>query len=240
MRSRGPIICIDGPAGSGKSTAARNLARRLGYVFLDTGATFRAVALKALRQQGDLEDPTAMAELARAAQIGFRGKQGEKVFLDGEDVTTAIRSQEVSAGASRIAVHPGVREVLMDLWRRIAEEGGVVLEGRDIGTVVFQDAELKFFLVARPAVRAARRYRDRAAERGLTLDQVKQDLARRDEADRRRAHAPLLRAPDAIEVDTSDLTPDETLDRLEREVRGHLDHRESRAGCPDADPRRRF
>jgi len=154
MARRGLIIAIDGPAGAGKTTAARGLAQRLGYLYLDTGATFRAVALKALRQGVDLDDPASLHQLALKSEIRFGGDQNERIYLDGEDVTEAIRTAEVAEAASRVAIYPEVRKPLMELWRRIGHQGGVVLDGRDIGTVVFPDAELKFFLIAEASVRA--------------------------------------------------------------------------------------
>ncbi len=226
MRPRGLIVAIDGPAGAGKTTAARNLAQRIGYDYLDTGATFRAVALKALEKGLDLEDPRSIDEdsqvivdIARQSKIRFGRKQ---IFLDGEDVTRAIRRREVTGVASRIAAHPEIRRILMEFWRQIGKDGGVVMEGRDIGTVVFPEAEMKFFLVARTEVRAERRYHELENQKDIGMEQVASELVRRDEADRNRRHAPLVRAPDAIEVDTSELSCEETADRLERETRTRL------------------
>ena len=225
MPRRDLIIAIDGPAGAGKTTAARGLAARLGYFYLDTGATFRAVALKALRSGVDLEEPAALHDLAVRSDIRFGGDHNERIFLDGEDVSEAIRTAEVTAAASRIAVYPEVRQPLMDLWRRLGKDGGVVLEGRDIGTVVFPDAELKIFLVADPSVRAERRYREQAGVPGVTPEGVGEQLRRRDAIDRARHHAPLARAPDAIEVDTSRLGAEETLETLERKARERISGR---------------
>jgi cytidylate kinase len=183
------------------------------------------VALKALRSGVDLEDPAALHQLAERSDIRFGGEHNERIFLDGEDVSEAIRTAEVTAAASRIAVHPEVRRPLMDLWRRLGKDGGVVLEGRDIGTVVFPDAELKIFLVADPSVRAERRYREQAGLPGVTPEGVGEQLRRRDASDRARQHAPLARAPDAIEVDTSRLGAEETLETLERSARERISER---------------
>ena len=217
------IIAIDGPASAGKTTAARRLAERLSLMYLDTGATFRAVALKALRRDEDLDDEEVMARLARDSEIHFGGERSEKVFLDGEDISQEIRTPEVANASSRVAVHHAVREELMRLWRQIAGNGGVVLEGRDIGTVVFPDASLKFFLDASPEVRAERRFQETSKHTGESLETTARELAIRDRADRERRHAPLRPASDAIVVDTSGLSPDETLQRLEAEARKRLE-----------------
>jgi cytidylate kinase len=224
-----PIIAIDGPAGAGKTTAARNLAEHLGLMYLDTGATFRAVALKAIRRGLDLSDGDALAELARESRIVFSGERSERVFLDGEDVSEAIRESLIANASSQVAVHKQLRSVLVELWRQIASEGGVVLEGRDIGTSVFPDADLKFFLDARREERAKRRFSEQSREGGVTLGTVSRDLAVRDDADRNRAYAPLRRAEDAILVDTTDLTPEQTLDVL-------LEKAKTRLSPPDGRP----
>ena len=218
---RKPIIAIDGPAGAGKTTAARNLAEKLGLVYLDTGATFRAVALQALRQGVALDDEPALLAIAERSDISFGGDRFEKILLDGEDVSRAIREPPVALASSRVAVHPRVRARLVELWRRIGAGGGVILEGRDIGSEVFPDAEIKFFLDARQAERASRRFREQG-EGTLTLEGVKRELETRDETDRSRAHSPLRRAEDAILVDTTHLTPEETLEILLKEARSRL------------------
>lgn len=219
---RKPIIAIDGPAGAGKTTAARNLAEKLGLVYLDTGATFRAVALKAIRERVPLDDETALVSLVERCEIAFGGDRFERILLDGEDVSRAIREPSVALASSRVAVHPRVRAHLVRIWRRIGTSGGVVLEGRDIGTEVFPDAEVKFFLDAGQGERASRRFREQGEKTGVTLEGVKRELAARDETDRSRAHSPLRRAEDAILVDTTHLTPEETVAILLEEARRRL------------------
>jgi cytidylate kinase len=220
--TRKPIIAIDGPAGAGKSTAARNLADKLGLVYLDTGATFRAVALRALREGVSLDDESALLAIAERSDIAFAGERFERILLDGEDISRAIREAPVALASSRVAVHPRLRAVLVKLWRKIGASGGVILEGRDIGTEVFPDAELKFFLDAGQGERASRRFREQGVEGGLSLEGVKRELQVRDETDRTRAHSPLRRAQDAILVDTTHLTPEETLAVLLEEARRRL------------------
>jgi len=219
---RKPIIAIDGPAGAGKTTAARNLADKLGLVYLDTGATFRAVALKALREGVPLDDESALLSIAERCDIAFAGERFERILLDGEDVSRAIREPPVALASSQVAVHPRLRAVLVRLWRKIGAAGGVILEGRDIGTEVFPDAEIKFFLDAGQGERATRRFHEQGEEAGLTFEGVKRELQVRDETDRNRAHSPLRRAEDAILVDTTHLTPEETLAILLKEARRRL------------------
>lgn len=201
------IVAIDGPAGSGKSTTARAVARRMGFLYLDTGAMFRAVALVFLRAGADPTDAAA-ADLLEGCEIQVT-HDGEtmRIALDGEDVSEAIRRPEVGAMASDVAKLAAVRAYLLAEQRRIGHahaEGGVVLDGRDIGTVVFPEADVKIFMVADPDVRAARR-RDELARRGhdAPLQTVREDLLRRDRQDAGRAIAPLRRADDAVELDTS-------------------------------------
>ncbi len=219
--TRKPIIAIDGPAGAGKTTAARNLADKLGLVYLDTGATFRAVALKALRDGVPLDDESGLLSIAERCDIAFAGERFERILLDGEDVSRAIREAPVALASSRVAVHPRLRAILVKLWRKIGASGGVILEGRDIGTEVFPDAELKFFLDAGQGERASRRFHEQG-DAGLSLEGVKRELQVRDETDRSRAHSPLRRAADAILVDTTHLTPEETLAILLEEARTRL------------------
>jgi CMP/dCMP kinase len=195
------LVAIDGPAGAGKSTVARTLAERLGYTYLDSGAMYRCVALLSLEQPG--AEPAA---LARGAQIEL----GERVLLDGRDVSEAIRSPEVSEAASRVAPDPGVRAALVSFQRALIADGDWVAEGRDIGTVVAPEAELKVFLTASPEERASRR----ATELGADLRTVLAEQALRDERDTTREHSPLAAAPGAVLLDTSGLTVAEVVERI--------------------------
>ena len=216
------IVTIDGPAGSGKSTAARNLARALGIAFLDTGATYRAVTWKALRSGTDLADEAALAEIARTMDLQLAATdEGTDVRLDGEDVSGEIRSEEVSRHSHYAARAWGVREVLVALQRRLGERlGSFVSEGRDQGTVVFPDADVKFYLLARPEVRARRRCEQLlAAGQQADYPQVLDAIVRRDARDSTRAAAPLTRPPGAIVVDTSDNTIEQTTAVLLEHVR---------------------
>jgi cytidylate kinase len=199
------IIAIDGPVGSGKSTLARRVAELMGYVYIDTGAMYRALALKAVRRGLGLDREGDLETLALGTRIDLKALDGtQQVFLDGEEVTTAIRTPEVSQAASKIAVVSGVRRVLVAEQRRAGQRGGVVMEGRDIGSVVFPDADLKIFLTASPEVRADRRYHEHqlkgdAIDRARTLDEIHE----RDQRDRERTTSPLVRAPDAVVVDST-------------------------------------
>jgi CMP/dCMP kinase len=206
------IIAIDGPVGSGKSTVARGVAELLGYTYLDSGAMYRALALKAIRRGVSLSDAAALENLARDAHIDLeRGADGQKVLLDGEDVTQTIRTAEVSQSASRVALIPGVRQLLVDEQRRAGGRGAVVMEGRDIGTVVFPHAELKIFLDASVEMRAARRWREHQQKGDtLTLAQVVDEVHERDLRDRSRIASPLVRAKDAVLVDNTAMDAVET------------------------------
>lgn len=205
-------IAIDGPAGSGKSTLARRVAALLGYLYIDTGAMYRAVALKALRRGVSLDAADALTALARDTRIDLRFKDSaQQVFLDGEDVSAAIRTPQVAEAASKVAVAPGVRQVLVAEQRRAGADGGVVMEGRDIGSVVFPDAELKIFLTASPEIRAERRWREHQ-QKGEDVDLARtlEEVHERDRRDRERATSPLVRAQDAVVVDSTAMDPEET------------------------------
>jgi cytidylate kinase len=211
------IVAIDGPAGAGKSSAARALARRLGFRFLDTGAMYRAVALAALRRGHDWTKPEALAELARRLKIEIDER---RVLLDGEDVTDAIRTSEVTSFTHYAANNAAVREHLVALQRQVAGSDNVVAEGRDQGTVAFPDAECKIFLTATPAERARRRLLD-LERRGETasFEDVLAQQTLRDERDAAREVGPLRPAEDAIQVFTDGLSPEKVVDRLEELVR---------------------
>ena len=205
------IIAIDGPVGSGKSTLARSVAELMGYVYIDTGAMYRALALKAVRGGLSFDRDHDLETLARGTRIDLKALDGtQQVFLDGEDVTTAIRTPEVSQAASKIAVVSGVRHVLVAEQRRAGQEGGVVMEGRDIGSVVFPDADLKIFLTASPEVRAERRYHEHQ-QKGDSIDLARTlvEIRERDQRDRERTTSPLVRAPDAVAADSTAMEAEE-------------------------------
>jgi cytidylate kinase len=202
------VVAIDGPAGAGKSTVARALAARLGVDYLDTGAMYRAVTFRALRLGLDLDDDDAVASLARAASI----EVGERVFVDGEDATEAIRRPDVTSAVSRVAANSKVRSELRDRQRAwAADRRGAVIEGRDIGTVVFPDARLKLYLTASPRVRAERR----VAEAGGDVGDIESSIVARDAYDSARADSPLAQANGAVVIDTTGRTVDEVLDAIE-------------------------
>jgi cytidylate kinase len=218
--SRKPIVAIDGPAGAGKSTVSKRLARRLGYTLIDTGALYRAVALVAQRRGVALEDDPELAEIVRDLRIEFRfDGEVNRVFLGDEDVSEAIRTPEISRAASDVSARKVVRDGLLDLQRRLGEGGGVVLEGRDIGTVVFPDAEVKVFLTASEEERARRRTQE-LREKGMAveLEATLREVRERDRQDSTRAHAPLRKADGAVEVITDGLGIDEVVERIARLV----------------------
>jgi cytidylate kinase len=215
------IVTIDGPAGSGKSTAARNLAGKLKIAFLDTGATYRAATLKALREGADLEDEAELTEIARRMDLKMHPRyDGVHVFLDGRDVTNDIRSAKVTENSHYVARSSVVREVLVELQQRLgAGLGDFVAEGRDQGSVVFPDADFKFFLVANPEVRARRRHAEMVeAGQDVTYEDVLQAIVRRDGRDRSRSVAPLVKPPGSVEIDTTDNTIEQTTEELLRAV----------------------
>jgi cytidylate kinase len=215
MRAR-PVIAIDGPSGVGKSTLAARLAQSLGFTRLDTGAMYRAVAWKALEADMDFEQADPLAELAHATNIILEPEGAStRVLVDGQDVSARLREPDVTQAASRVSVHAPVRAWLVDMQRTMGAAGGVVMEGRDIGTVVFPDAEVKFFLEASEQARSERRYLQQAgqANAAQTEEEVRRALHDRDRRDRERVASPLKTASDAVRLDTTELGPDQVLAR---------------------------
>lgn len=222
---KGLIIAIDGPAASGKSTTAQLLAEKLGYVYIDTGAMYRACALKAKKMGIDINDEESIRELLDNIDIRIENHHSKnRIFLDGEDVSEDIRADDISALASAISAIPAVRYKMVELQRKMGEKGGVILDGRDIGTFVFPTAEVKFFLTASPEVRAKRRWLE-LKQKGINKDfsEVLADLVKRDNNDSQRALAPLKKADDAIEVDTSNITIEEQTDYLYQIIRSRME-----------------
>ena len=218
MTPKRVIVAIDGPAGAGKSTIARRVAEKLGYVYINTGAMYRAVSLWALRLGTDLTDMHRLEQLANEAKIELRS--GDQVVLNGEDVTEEIRHASISDAASKVAAVPGVRRALLKLQRSMAEENSVVMEGRDIGSIVFPWAQVKIFLDADPQERARRRTLETiGADHDGEFATVAKEMADRDNRDRTRVEAPLVQAPDAELVNTTGLTLDEVESAVLRIVR---------------------
>lgn len=217
------IVAIDGPAGAGKSTIARHLARHFGLLNLETGAMYRAFALKALRTEVPLDDSAALESLSAATAIRLEpGGEENRVMLDGEDVTGLIRNQMVTDAASRVSVFPAIRAWMVRLQQQMGAQGGVVMEGRDIGTVVFPRAQVKIFLDAAPEVRGMRRYEQLGDAPAQQPEEVIRDLRARDERDRNRADSPLRPAPDSVLLDSTRLTLDEVVAEAESIVAAKL------------------
>jgi cytidylate kinase len=219
------VIAIDGPAGAGKSTLAAHLARKFGFLNLETGAMYRALALKAIENDLGFEDETALMDAAEYTRIALEPQaEGNRVILDGVDVSRRVREADVTEAASKVSVHPALRAWMVTQQRKLGEGGGVVMEGRDIGTAVFPDAEVKIFLDAAPEVRGSRRYRQRAPEQAkVTEESVLKELRERDARDRNRAESPLRPAPDAVILDSTAMTLEEVLAAAEEVVRSHVE-----------------
>jgi cytidylate kinase len=216
------IIAIDGPAGAGKSTIASRLARKLGYVNLESGAMYRALALKAIEWDASFDDEGALLKMAHDSRITLEPTiGGNRVLLDKRDVSARIRERDVTEAASKVSVHPQVREWMVARQREMGLGGGVVMEGRDIGTKVFPEADLKIFLDADPVIREQRRL-DQQKVKGPSAEKMAVELRERDRRDRTRAASPLVAAPDAVLLDSTHLSEDEVLNRIEALVNEKL------------------
>jgi cytidylate kinase len=224
QRPNGLIIAVDGPSGAGKSTITRLLSKRLGYLYIDTGAMYRAVALAVKRAEVSPDDDDALTAVCREVEISFVRSDGCcHVFLDGEDVSAAIRTPELSLLTSKISMKKVVRDILARRQRELGKDGGVILEGRDIGTVVFPYADLKFFLSASAEERGKRRYLElKAKGEDVQLERTIAEVAQRDQQDAQREHAPLRRADDAIDIDSTGLSIEEVVALMEGTIRERL------------------
>jgi CMP/dCMP kinase len=220
------IIAIDGPAGAGKSTIASRLARKLGYVNLESGAMYRALALKAIDKDASFDDEDGLTKLAQNSRIRLEPTMGgNRTLLDGHDISSRIRERDVTEAASRVSVHPRVREWMVARQREMGEGGGVVMEGRDIGTKVFPDADLKIFLDADPVVREQRRMEQQRVK-GEVAAGLAAELRERDRRDRTRAVSPLVAAKDAVVIDSTQMSEDEVVARVEELVKEKLHQRD--------------
>ena len=218
------LITIDGPAGAGKTTVSRLLAGRLGYRYIDTGALYRGVAVAARRRTVDPQDDAALGRLLEGIDLNFLpGEGGQRLTVGGEDITEDIRTPEISMLASAVSARPVVRAYLLKVQRELGRQKGAVFEGRDMGTVVFPEAEVKFFLSASESTRALRRFAEIQAKTGASLEEVERDMRRRDEQDSTRALAPLAPAPDAIRIDSTGLGIDQVVDLMAAHIQARLE-----------------
>ena len=215
------IVAIDGPAGAGKSTVAGRLAAQFGLLNLETGAMYRAFALKAIENGVAPDDAAALEKLAAETSITLEPTpSGNRVLLDGNDVTSRVRDAGVTQAASQVSVHPAIRRWMVDLQRKLGEKGGVVMEGRDIGTVVFPDADIKIFLDASPEARGERRYEQ--SGKATPPEAILKEIRERDQRDRNREQSPLKPAPDAVVIDSTDLTLEEVVSKVQELVTARL------------------
>jgi CMP/dCMP kinase len=213
------VIAIDGPAGAGKSTIASRIARKLGYVNIESGAMYRALALKAIESDIDFEDEARLVELAEKSHIDLEPTiDGNRVLLDAQNVSSRIRERDVTEAASKVSVHPKVREWMVARQREMGKRGGIVMEGRDIGTKVFPDADVKIFLDADPSVRGDRRFRQQGDGDTKKAEALVAELRERDHRDRTRATSPLVAAHDAIVIDSTQLSIEDVLEKVEAAV----------------------
>jgi len=217
------LITIDGPAGAGKTTVSRLLAGRLGYRYIDTGALYRGVAVAASRRTIDPQDDAALGRLLEGIDLNFQPHEsGQRLTVGGEDITEDIRTPEISMLASTVSARPVVRAYLLKIQRELGRQKGAVFEGRDVGTVVFPEAEVKFFLSASEATRALRRFAEIRAKTGTSLEEVERDMRRRDEQDSTRALAPLTPAADAIRIDSTGLSIERVVEQMLAHVKSVL------------------
>lgn len=219
------IIAIDGPAGSGKSTVAKLIAKELGFLYIDTGAMYRALTLKALDANIDIKDEARLIQLAKDSKIDLSNKpEGTlQIYLDDKDVTTDIRAPRITQFVSDLAKIKGLRQIMLNIQRELGGSKNAVIEGRDIGTVVFPDADNKFYLDADFKERVVRRYKElKELNQDVTLEEIQEDLNRRDNTDSNRECAPLKKAPDAVYIDTTDMTIKEVVDKIFKEIKHKL------------------
>ena len=214
------IVTIDGPAGAGKSTVSRLLAKKIHFLYLDTGAMYRAVAFQAVREGVDLNDGKALGKLCQNLELNFKAEgHFNKLYMGKEDISLAIRDPEMDMLSSRVSAVKEVRDAMTELQRKIGKEGGVVAEGRDMGTVVFFDADHKFFITASPEIRAERRYQERISRgESISRDEVEKDLRVRDDQDKKRSIAPLRPAKDAKIIDSTSLNPDQVIEIILKSI----------------------